>query len=300
MRNRKTYRKLQKKKTITISFVTLTLLIILSFIGVKTYTYISTPRVISPKVESIKTKENTVVKPNETKKNNVSLSFQDGKELESTESIRVTETGKLPERQVSKEKVAYLTFDDGPTANVTPVVLEVLKKHNVKATFFVLGKMAEKHPEILKKEFNDGHLIGNHTYSHDYKYIYSTPDNFISDIKKGEETINKILGLDGKVQIIRFPGGSFPKKLENYRQAAAKNGYYYIDWNSLNGDAEGGKKNEAQLIDRLIKTSKGKKELVILMHDAATKMATANSLGQIIEYLKSSGYRFDTLNNYYK
>lgn len=299
-RSRRKTKKQQRKKIMLISFIVIALFIALSFAGIKVYAHLTATPSIAPKVESISNpKEPTVVKPNESKKQNISLSFQDGKELESTESISVTETGKLPERQPSKEKVAYLTFDDGPTSNVTPVVLDTLKKYDVKATFFVLGKMVEQHPDMLKRTYNEGHLIANHSYSHDYKYIYSTPENFIKDMKKSEDLINKTLGLNEKIEVIRFPGGSFPKKLEKYREVAAKNGYYYIDWNCLNEDAQGGKKTEDQLVESVIKTSKGKNELVILMHDSSTKMATANSLGKVIDYLKSEGYRFDTLNNYY-
>lgn len=290
----------KSKKSIIISFIVIAFFIALGFTAVKVKSHFSAPKIIAPKVETVSnSNEPVVVKPNESKSQNISLSFQDGKDLENSDAISVTETGKLPERHPSKEKVAYLTFDDGPTANVTPVVLDTLKQYNIKATFFVVGKMVEKHPDMLKRTFNEGHLIANHSYSHDYKYIYATTENFISDMKKSEGIINKTLGLNGKVEIIRFPGGSFPKKLEKYREVAAKNGYYYIDWNCLNEDAQGGKKTEAQLVESVIKTSKGKNELVILMHDAATKMNTAKSLPQVIEYLKSEGYRFDTLNNYY-
>ncbi|MEG0641599.1 MAG: polysaccharide deacetylase family protein [Clostridium sp.] len=300
MRTRRKHKKVNNKKVILISFFTIALLIGLSFIGVKSYGYFTTPKAYAPKVEKIiKAADKQVDKPNEAKKDTVGVSFQDGNELESTESIKITETGKLPERTPSKEKVAYLTFDDGPTSNVTPVVLDVLKKYNTKATFFVLGKMVEKHPDVLKQTFNEGHLIANHSYSHDYKYIYSTPDNFISDMKKSELLIQNTLGITDKINVIRFPGGSFPKRLEKYRAVAAKNSYYYIDWNCLNGDAQGGKKTEDKLVQEVINTSKGKNEIVILMHDASTKISTANSLGKVIEYLKSEGYRFDTLNNYY-
>lgn len=299
-RDRMKNKKVKRKKLLFISVITLIVLMAFLFTGFKVYAYFSTPKSIPSKVERIVNPDkNEVIKPNDSNNQDVSLAFQDGKEVEKADSIKITETGTLPERKASKEKVVYLTFDDGPTSNVTPVVLDTLKKYNVKATFFVLGKMVENHPDILKREYNEGHLIGNHSYSHDYKYIYSTPDNFITDMKKSEDIINNVLGLDGKLEFIRFPSGSFGKSREIYRQAAAKNGYYYIDWNCLNGDAQG-KKNEAQLVEEVIKTSKGKNEVVVLMHDSATKMSTANTLGQVIEYFKSQGYRFDTLNNYYK
>jgi len=65
-----------------------------------------------------------------------------------------------------------LTFDDGPTTSVTPKILDILKEENVKATFFVIGKSAEEHPEIVKRAYDEGHYIANHGYSHNYKSIY--------------------------------------------------------------------------------------------------------------------------------
>ncbi len=299
-RNRNKNKMKDRKKAYILSLLILTLVIGFCFLGVKVYAYLSVPEYTSPKIETISSEKDVqAVKPNDSKKQNVSLAFQDGKELEGTESINVTQSGKLPPRQPSKEKVAYLTFDDGPTNNVTPAVLDTLKKYNVKATFFVLGKMVETHPDVLKRTYNEGHFIANHSYSHDYNYLYSTPDNFIADMKKSESTIKKVLGEDINVDYIRFPGGGFYESRKAYREAAVKNGYYYVDWNCLNGDAEGGKKTHQQLVDGVIKTSKGKNEIVILMHDSSSKMTTAESLGQVIEYLKSQGYKFDTLNNYY-
>lgn len=299
-KKRRKMKKSQKRKVIITSFLTLALILTFSFIGIKAHAYLSAPKTSPSKVESIATtNEETKTKPNDTTNKDLSVAFQDGKTVEGTDAINTAESSKPPERQPSKEKVAYLTFDDGPTTNITPLVLDTLKKYDVKATFFVLGKMVEQNPDVLKKTYDEGHLIANHSYSHDYKYIYASVDNFLSDFKKSEDIIKNTLNIESKIEVIRFPGGSFPKKLESYRQAAAKKGYKSVDWNCLNEDAQGGKKTAQQLVDSVIKTSKGKNELVILMHDSATKQATADSLGQVIDYLKSEGYRFDTLNNYY-
>ncbi|MEG0128491.1 polysaccharide deacetylase family protein [Clostridium sp.] len=299
-RNKRRFTKSQKRKYTLIGFIIIALFLAFSYVGVKTYAFMKAPRVEAPKIEKITAeKEEKVDKPNVTKKSNVSVSFQDGNPLENADAIKVTDSEALPKRTPSKEKVVYLTFDDGPTSSVTPAVLDVLKQHDVKATFFVLGKMCEKYPDILKRTYNEGHLIANHSYSHDYNLIYSTTDNFISDMKRAETVIQNTLGITDKIEVIRFPGGSFGQKKEPFRKAAAKNGYYYIDWNSLNGDSEGSKKNEEQLVQEVINTSKGKNEVVVLMHDSATKTGTANSLSNVIEHFKSQGYKFDTLNNYY-
>ncbi|QGU96759.1 polysaccharide deacetylase family protein [Clostridium bovifaecis] len=192
------------------------------------------------------------------------------------------------------KKEAFLTFDDGPTTNITPRILKILDEYNIKATFFVIGQNAEKHPEIIKEEKEKGHAVANHTYSHDYKYIYNNPSNFLKDLEKGDQVLASILG-EHSSKIIRFPGGSFGSKRAAYREAVKKAGYTYIDWNALNGDAERLNVPASTLIERVKESTKNKRHVVILMHDAATKKTTADSLPQVIEYLKSQGYEFKTL-----
>ena len=72
------------------------------------------------------------------------------------------------------EKIAYLTFDDGPTLRATPRVLDILKEENVKASFFVIGKYVDKHPELVKRAYDDGHYIANHGYDHSNKKLYES------------------------------------------------------------------------------------------------------------------------------
>ncbi len=191
-----------------------------------------------------------------------------------------------------KTKTAYLTFDDGPTYNNTPAVLDILLKENVKATFFVIGSMAEKNPEVLRREKAEGHVIANHTYSHNYKYIYSSPQNYLKDLKKAEEVITSIVG-DYNKTLTRFPGGSFGRQA--YKAAVEKAGYKYVDWNSLNGDAEGKKRTPEELINRVKESSENKDNLIILMHDAPGKETTVQALPDIIQYLKKQGYEFKVL-----
>lgn len=87
----------------------------------------------------------------------------------------------------SNNKIAYLSFDDGPSKTVTPQILKTLDKYGIKATFFVLGSMAEKNPSILKSIYSKGHSIGHHSYSHNYKYIYSSYNNFLGEINRTEK-----------------------------------------------------------------------------------------------------------------
>lgn len=193
------------------------------------------------------------------------------------------------------QKIAYLTFDDGPSAEVTPKILDLLDSYDVKATFFVIGYMADKNKDILLREWNDGQSIGNHSYSHNYTELYSTTSNFINDINKCNSEIKSIIGNGYDSKLIRFPGGSFGAKLKPYRTAATEDGYHFVDWNALNGDAESNNVSEDKLLENLKNTTKGKEHIIILMHDASTKETTVQALPEIIDYLKGQGYTFKTL-----
>lgn len=186
-------------------------------------------------------------------------------------------------------KIAYLTFDDGPSANNTPKILDILKENNIKATFFVIGSMVKQNPEMLKREKAEGHTIGNHTYSHDYGYLYSSQDNFLNDLKKNEDTISSVIG-DYDKKLIRFPGGSFNRL--SYQMAAENSGYKYIDWNEETGDGEYQYPQVDVLVNNFKKYDVGQKRMVILMHDASTKQATVEALPIVIKILKNQGYQF--------
>lgn len=198
----------------------------------------------------------------------------------------------------SDEKVCYLTFDDGPTKEVTPLVLDVLKEKNVKATFFCLGKMLETNPDIAKRAFDEGHLIANHSYNHNYKTLYATSESFMKEVIDTENKITEVTG-QAPFKLFRFPGGGYnagdhAAEKQLYKEDLKKNGYYYADWNCLNGDAEALNRTPAELVNK-IKATAIEKQLVVLMHDAATKKTTAEALGEIIDYLKASGYEFKRL-----
>ncbi len=197
------------------------------------------------------------------------------------------------------EKVAYLTFDDGPSVSITPKVLKILDDNNIKATFFVLGEMCSLNPEILKEVQKKGHLICNHTYTHEYKSIYKSKEAFMNELKLCEDTIVSILGSSwDSNKFIRFPGGSFDKKFDSYKIELKNRGYRSFDWNALNGDAEGINVPKNKLIQNIVKTTKNNNKALILMHDSAGKETTAEALPDIIKYLKDNGYVFETLKTY--
>ena len=189
-------------------------------------------------------------------------------------------------------KIAYLTFDDGPSVN-TEKILKILNQNNIKASFFLIGKNAEQHRSLVRKEFADGEMVGNHTYSHQLNYKEG-PEIFINDINKCEKVLKFILGPSYNLKLVRFPGGSFGPKLAPFRNAVANAGYRFIDWNDEIGDADGYNLPVKTLLSNLKKYT-FQKTVVILMHDAGAKTTTVKALPQVIKYLKSKGYTFDTL-----
>ncbi len=192
------------------------------------------------------------------------------------------------------EKNIYLTFDDGPSAKITPVILDILAEQNIKATFFVIGKNAERNPDVLKRIFAEGHVVGIHSYTHEYKKIYRDERALLDDIEKCENAIRKINPAFSS-KLYRFPGGSFGLS-ERFTEAVKSRGYRYVDWNASNGDCEikdtdGGK----ELAEYAIATGGKRGTIIMLMHDAAGKTATAESLNEIIGHYKKAGYAFKTL-----
>lgn len=203
-----------------------------------------------------------------------------------------------------QKKKCYLTFDDGPTDNITPQILDTLRKYNIKATFFEVGSLIEKNPDMARRVYEEGHLIAGHSYSHDYNKLYATDESFRSEVEKTYDIISGIVDSDETVfKLVRFPGGSYnagdhAAEKQKYKKSLAEMGFYQVDWNTLNGDAEGKKKNAAELLEYLKKnTSSSLNNLVVLMHDASSKQATADALASIIEYLTDEGFTFHRLDD---
>ncbi|MDD3839835.1 MAG: polysaccharide deacetylase [Clostridia bacterium] len=193
------------------------------------------------------------------------------------------------------DKTAFLTFDDGPSPKTTPIVLDILDEYDIKATFFVVGCQAGKNNYLIKEIDNRGHAIGNHTYSHDYNKLYSDREYFTQELKKTEKILKSILGEQYNTRLFRFPGGSFEKYKQPFKQVLNEYGYTYIDWNALSGDGEGHDIPPDRLISKLKDTASGKDNIIVLMHDSATKKTTLDALPEIIKFLKSKGYNFKIL-----
>ena len=222
-------------------------------------------------------------------------------EPKNTREIRLpklTEKAKINISNIyqSTEKIAYLTFDDGPSSNITPQILEILDRYNIKATFFLLGQNIDRYPELVNEEYDKGHYIANHGYSHVYDKIYSNEQAVLEEYNRTEESIKKALNIqDYSSHLFRYPGGSGGTKYKNVKNQAksvlAENNIAYLDWNALTNDSVG-TPTEESIISNLISTVGEKNSVVVLMHDASTKQLTVNTLPQVIDYLIEQGYSF--------
>lgn len=196
----------------------------------------------------------------------------------------------------SDEKQVYLTFDDGPSKSVTPQILDILKRENVPATFFVLGYRVELAPDIVKRAFNEGHYIANHGYSHKYSSLYETPENTWNEYIQCEQAIkNALQNQDYNSYLFRFPGGSsggaHEKVKSKARQIFDENRIAFTNWNSLTGDAAGAVTKEEQL-QEMIESKGDSNSVILLMHDAGDKQVTVETLPEVIRYFKEQGYVF--------
>ena len=230
-----------------------------------------------------------------------------GKEEDGKRLCEVGSTVKIHANEVGIDKVVYLTFDDGPTRDNTTDILATLQKHGIKASFFVEGQDVALYPDRMVATVEGGHLIACHSYSHKYESVYASVDSFLSEIELYENAMINALGeetFNSLPKILRFPGGTNNNYLTNseslqYILAVRGAGYAVYDWTALTGDADGSGNNNAEyFISSLSKSlEKSKNEglpLIVLMHD---KWSTNEALDEIISFLVSEGYYFDTVDN---
>lgn len=190
-------------------------------------------------------------------------------------------------------EAVYLTFDDGPIPEVTPQVLEILDRYQVKATFFMVGENIDKHPDVFAQVLKAGHSIGNHTYNHMKGWRFSTAD-YITNVHKWEEAFeNQISNLQSpisKVNLFRPPYG---KATLRQRRALHRLGYTLIYWDILTRDYEATRTPEQMLRQIQTQTRPGS---IINFHDSVKsneRMLTV--LPQAIEWLQKEGYELRAL-----
>ncbi|HHA9293882.1 TPA: polysaccharide deacetylase family protein, partial [Streptococcus pneumoniae] len=178
------------------------------------------------------------------------------------------------------QKVVALTFDDGPNPATTPQVLETLAKYDIKATFFVLGKNVSGNEDLVKRIKSEGHVVGNHSWSHPILSQLSL-DEAKKQITDTEDVLTKVLGSSSK--LMRPPYGAITDDIRNSLDLS------FIMWDVDSLDWKS--KNEASILTEIQhQVANGS---IVLMHDIHSP--TVNALPRVIEYLKNQGYTFVTI-----
>jgi peptidoglycan/xylan/chitin deacetylase (PgdA/CDA1 family) len=183
-----------------------------------------------------------------------------------------------------KSKAVALTFDDGPDPEYTPRILNILREKNVKATFFVIGKKAEKYPELLRQMETDGHIIANHSYSHHYLIALFSTFRLKKDLARCTEVISSVTG---KTPLFFRP--PFGVTNPRYKAALKENGLQSIGWSLRSMDTTAD--NKYQLIDSVI--SQLKRSDIVLLHDRLA--VTAEALEDIIEHISNKRLTIEPL-----
>lgn len=200
------------------------------------------------------------------------------------ESGDENEAVKVNEEDNQSKKV-YLTFDDGPSI-YTKEILDILKRYNVKATFFVTGMSAPLYDEYLQRILDDGHSLGIHTYSHVYRDVYESLESFQADFNKMRDYIKQQTGED--IKLYRFPGGSGNNVVsvqtrDQIIEWLKEEGITYYDWNISSGDAENRILSAETIANNCIEGVKKCNTAIVLLHDAGGKKSTVEALPLIIE-----------------
>jgi peptidoglycan/xylan/chitin deacetylase (PgdA/CDA1 family) len=216
------------------------------------------------------------------------------------------------DRPATTSRVVYLTFDDGPNTVFTPLILDILRDHGVKATFMVVGRNAQLNPGVLRRIREEGHAVGNHSYSHDYG-LFGSPAEFAADLERAEAAIASVTGV--RPRVYRPPGG--PHHLTPAcREILRARGYRVVAWNVTSADTDPNGVTPEQLVHNVVEGVRHLKKdvpAIVLMHDGTqtgpgrpapgtpgyiylkNREATVAALPVIIRQLEELGCTFRTL-----
>lgn len=209
-------------------------------------------------------------------------------------SVLATSSKPIKATQLEEStKKIFLTFDDGPGGKVTEEILNTLKENDVKATFFLIGELVEKHPDLVKRMNDEGHSIGVHTFTHERNKIYRNDASFLEENLKAQESIEKVIGK--KVFSLRFPFGSNNSTYTLKRSlvdSLHEQGFRIYDWTVDSTDALNPNLSPSSIIQKSISNSD---YIVLLMHCGYSNNNSAKALPSIIKHFKSAGYSFEVI-----
>jgi peptidoglycan/xylan/chitin deacetylase (PgdA/CDA1 family) len=185
----------------------------------------------------------------------------------------------------TKEKILYLTFDDGPHPTATPFVLDALKEYNAKATFFCIGKNVVAEPAIYRRIIDEGHAVGNHTYNH-LSGWKTKDDIYLADIAEAGKYIDSFLFRPPYGRITSFQADKTKSALNN---TAAK----IIMWDVLSGDFDESLAGEQCLQNIILNARRGS---IVVMHDSKKAFSRLEYfLPRTLNFFEKEGYRFEQL-----
>ena len=251
--------------------------------------------------KSTKSETNNTPATIDNNKNTTNTTETQAKPTENKTNENKTQTNKVSENKTAESKtttsngksIAYLTFDDGPSS-ITNSVLDILKKYNVKATFFVINS-GSYNKTTLQREVNEGHTIGLHAYDHNYAIAYKDDNSYLDGIDKLRAKVKADTGFDS--HYIRFPGGSSNTISKRYSKGimsritktAKQRGYKYYDWNVDDDDA-GRARTADDCYNNVVRELRPNRSNIVLMHDFGTNKKILDALPRIIEYCQKNGY----------
>ena len=231
---------------------------------------------------------NIILKKRQTSQNTQTNSDQTKEEKNESSTKKPT----------SNSGIIYLTFDDGPSLDITPKILDILKQENVKATFFLLN-YGESKEKLVKRIVEEGHTVAIHGYSHNYKKIYASEQAYMQNLTKLQTKIKNTTGVT--TTITRFPGGSSntissfnPKIMTKLTRKVVEEGFRYYDWTVDSNDA-GGAKTRDEVYNNVTKGLIRNAKNTVLMHDFSGNQKTLDALKAIIQYGKQNGYTFQKI-----
>ncbi len=204
------------------------------------------------------------------------------------ESQETAPAENVEEESSEETRKVYLTFDDGPSSH-TDEILDILAEYDVKATFFVIGKEGEWAENAYRRIVEEGHTLGMHSYTHEYKSIYASVEAYEEDLLRLQDYLYEVTGV--KSIYVRFPGGSSnkvsPVDMREFISYLNEAGMYYYDWNVASGDASSPKLSAQEILDNCMEGVPKHDSVIILMHDTAGKDTTVEALPLLIEAIQA-------------
>lgn len=285
-----------------IFWITLLLLLILGlivkFMGIPLRTFPEEDSSTTSNAVSDETQLETTTLPSSETEN---ISTEEPETIPTPEATTNTQEPETVPEKIEYVGTIYLTFDDGPSIESTPLILDILKENNIPATFFILDyKHESSKEELVLRAFNEGHTIGLHGTSHTYSKIYSSLDNLIENFESLQEKVYVTTGY--RSNIIRFPGGSSNTVSKHYCTGImtdaveyfSSTDFLYFDWNVDSEDA-GGALSSEEIFENVTSSIKPGRNNIVLMHDSSNKKYTVEALQNIINWALAEGYEFKTI-----